>query len=304
VTVLLLAVALDLALGDPPNRFHPVSWMGTLIAAGRRTARHLPSRLLVASGVALIALVASVAYLVGAAAQAVAGWLPWSLGVLAQAWLFKCSFSLRGLVAAVWEVRDALATGDLAGARTALGRHLVSRPVDALDPEATASGAIESLSENLTDSWIAPLCFYLVGGIPAAWAYRAVNTADAMIGYRDGVLAQLGWATARFDDLLNLVPSRLGALAVGAGAWLSGERPGGAWRAWLRDGGATASPNAGQTMAAMAGALGVTLEKLGHYRLGDGERPGVVSIHRAIRVFAAAVGASLAGALLLLRAFG
>jgi adenosylcobinamide-phosphate synthase len=304
VAVLLLAVALDLALGDPPNRFHPVSWIGTLIGAGRRAALHVPSHLLLASGVALIALVATVAYLMGAAVQATAGWLPWPLGVLAQAWLFKCSFSLRGLVAAVWEVRDALATGDLAGARTALGRHLVSRPVDALDPGATASGAIESLSENLTDSWIAPLCFYLVGGIPAAWAYRAVNTADAMIGYREGVLVQLGWATARFDDLLNLVPSRLGALTVGAGAWLSGERAGGAWRAWVRDGGATASPNAGQTMAAMAGALGVTLEKLGHYRLGDGERPRVASIDRAVRVFAAAVGASLAGALLLLRVFG
>jgi adenosylcobinamide-phosphate synthase len=278
--------------------------MGTLVAAGRRAALRLPSRLLVASGVVLIALVATVAYVVGAAAQSVAGWLPWPLGLLSQAGLFKCSFSLRGLVSAVWEVRDALATGDLAGARVALGRHLVSRPVDALDPGATASGAIESLSENLTDSWIAPLCFYLVGGIPAAWAYRAVNTADAMIGYREGVLEQLGWATARFDDLLNLVPSRLGALTVGAGAWLSGARPGGAWRAWLRDGGVTASPNAGQTMAAMAGALGVTLEKLGHYRLGDGERPGVASIDRAIRVFAAAAGVSLAGALLLLRVFG
>ena len=304
MAVLLLAVAIDLALGDPPNRFHPVAWIGALIAAGRRATLHVPSRLLVAAGVALIALVATAAYVVGAAAQSVAGWLPWPLGLLAQAWLFKCSFSLRGLVAAVWEVRDALATGDLAGARMALGRHLVSRPVNALDPGATASGAIESLSENLTDSWIAPLCFYLVGGIPAAWAYRAVNTADAMIGYREGVLAQLGWATARLDDLLNLVPSRVGALAVAVGAWLSGERTAGAWRAWLRDGGATASPNAGQTMAAMAGALGVTLEKLGYYRLGDGERPGVASIDRAVRVFAAAVGASLAGALLLLRVFG
>ena len=304
MAVLLLAVVLDLALGDPPSRFHPVAWIGGLIAAGRRTAEHLPSRLLVASGMALIGVVAAVAYLAGAAAQSVAGWLPWPLRLLVQAWLFKCSFSLRGLVSAVWEVRDALATSDLAGARTALGRHLVSRPVDALDPGATASGAIESLSENLTDSWIAPLCFYLVGGVPAAWAYRAVNTADAMIGYPEGVLERLGWATARLDDLLNLVPSRAGALAVAVGAWLSGERTAGAWRAWLRDGGATASPNAGQTMAAMAGALGVTLEKLGHYRLGDGEPPGVASIDRAIRVFAAAAGACLAGAVLLFRVRG
>jgi adenosylcobinamide-phosphate synthase len=303
VAVLLLAVVLDLALGDPPNRFHPVSWMGGLIAAGRRGADRLPSPLLVTYGVALVAGVTTVAYLGALAVQAVAGWLPWPVSLLAQAWLLKSSFSLRGLVSAVWQVRDALASGDLAGARMALGRHLVSRPVDSLDPGATASGAIESLSENLTDSWVAPLCFYLVGGIPAAWAYRAVNTADAMIGYREGLLEQLGWAAARLDDLLNLVPSRLAALAVVAGAWLSGERTAGAWRAWRRDGGAPSSPNAGQTMAAMAGALGVTLEKRGHYRFGDGEAPDVAGIDRAIRVFGAAAGAGLVGVLVLLRVF-
>ena len=303
MAVLLLAVVLDLALGDPPNRFHPVSWMGGLIAAGRRGADRLPSPLLVSYGVALVAGATTVAYLGALAVQAVAGWLPWPVSLLAQAWLLKSSFSLRGLVSAVWQVRDALASGDLAGARMALGRHLVSRPVDSLDPAATASGAIESLSENLTDSWVAPLCFYLVGGIPAAWAYRAVNTADAMIGYREGLLEQLGWAAARLDDLLNLVPSRLAALAVVAGACLSGERTAGAWRAWRRDGGATSSPNAGQTMAAMAGALGVTLEKRGHYRLGDGGAPAVGGIDRAIRVFGAAAGAGLVGVLVLLRVF-
>ena len=304
MAVLLLAVVLDLCLGDPPNRFHPVSWIGSLVAAGRRGADRLPSRFLVAYGVALIAGVATIAFLGALAVQSVAGWLPWPLGLLAQAWLLKSSFSLRGLVSAVWQVRHALASGDLAGARMALGRHLVSRPVDSLDAEATASGAIESLSENLTDSWVAPLCFYLVGGMPAAWAYRAVNTADAMIGYREGLLEQFGWATARLDDLFNLVPSRLAALAVVAGAWLSGARRGGAWRAWHRDGGATSSPNAGQTMAAMAGALGVTLEKHGHYRLGLGEPPDVAAIGRALRVFGSAAGASLVGALILLRAFG
>ncbi len=301
MAVLLLAVVLDLALGDLPNPFHPVSWMGSLIAAGRRGADRLPARLLVAYGVALIAGVATVAYLGALAIQSVSGWLPWPVRLFAQAWLLKSSFSLRGLVSAVCQVRDALGSGDLAGARMALGRHLVSRPVDSLDPGATASGAIESLSENLTDSWVAPLCFYLVGGLPAAWAYRAVNTADAMIGYREGLLEQLGWATARLDDLLNLVPSRLAALVVVAGAWLSGERTAGAWRAWRRDGGATSSPNAGQTMAAMAGALGVTLEKRGHYRLGDGEAPDAAGIDRAIRVFGAAAGASLVGVLVLLR---
>jgi adenosylcobinamide-phosphate synthase len=167
----------------------------------------------------------------------------------------------------------------------------------------TGSAAVESLAENLCDGWVAPLCFYLVGGLPGAWAYRAVNTADSMIGYRDGMLEQLGGASARLDDLLNLVPSRLAALAVVAGARLGGESGSRAWDVWRRDGGLTASPNAGQTMAAMAGALGVTLEKRGHYRLGDGPAPDVAVIDRAVGVFAAAAGVALVAALVLLRAF-
>lgn len=299
----MLAVGLDLLLGDPPNRYHPVAWIGRLIAIGRRWAASVPIVLLVPYGGLLIVVVTITAVMGGLAAQAAAGWLPWPGSLLAQAWLLKCSFSLRGLVAAVWEVRDMLEAGDLAGARGSVGRHLVSRPVEELGEAATASAAVESLAENLNDSWVAPLCFYLMGGLPGAWAYRAVNTADAMIGYREGMLEQLGGASARLDDLLNLVPSRLAALAVVAGAQLGGESGSRAWGVWRRDGGSTASPNAGQTMAAMAGALGVTLEKRGHYRLGDGPPPNVAVIDRAVGVFAAAAGVALAAALVLLRAF-
>lgn len=302
MSVLLLAVALDLLLGDPSSRFHPVAWIGRLIDLGRRWADRAPPELLVLSGVLLIAVVTIAAVMGALAAQAATAWLPWPLGLFAQAWLLKCSFSLRGLVAAVWEVRDSLAAGDLAGARMAVGRHLVSRPVDGLDDEATASAAVESLAENLTDSWVAPLCFYLAGGLPGAWAYRAVNTADAMIGYREGALERLGGASARLDDLLNFVPSRLAALALVAGAWIGGEAGSRAWEIWRRDGRSTASPNAGQTMAAMAGALAVTLEKRGHYRLGAGPPPDVAAIDRATRVFAAAAGVSLVAAFLLFRA--
>ena len=303
MSVLLLAVALDLLLGDPPSRFHPVAWIGRLIALGRRWADRVPTDLLILYGAFLIVVVTTTAVMGALAAQAAAGWLPWPFGVLAQAWLLKCSFSLRGLVAAVWDVRDRLAAGDLEGARAAVGRHLVSRPVDGLDEGATASAAVESLAENLNDSWVAPLCFYLVGGVPGAWAYRAVNTADAMIGYRLGMLERLGGASARLDDLLNLVPSRLAALALVAGARLGGESGSRAREVWRREGRSTASPNAGQTMAAMAGALGVTLEKRGHYRLGDGPPPDVAVVDRAVGVFAAAAGVALVAALVLLRAF-
>ena len=299
----MLAVALDLLLGDPPSRFHPVAWIGRLIALGRRWADRVPTDLLILYGAFLIVGVTILTVMGALAAQAAAGWLPWPFDVLAQAWLLKCSFSLRGLVAAVWDVRDRLAAGDLGGARAAVGRHLVSRPVDGLDEGATASAAVESLAENLSDSWVAPLCFCLVGGVPGAWAYRAVNTADAMIGYRLGMLERLGGASARLDDLLNLVPSRLAALALVAGARIGGESGSRAWEVWCRDGGSTASPNAGQTMAAMAGALGVTLEKRGHYRLGDGPPPDVAVVDRAVGVFAAAAGVALVAGLVLLRAF-
>ena len=298
-----MAVVLDLVRGDPPNRFHPVSWIGHLIAAGRRRADRVPPCFLVIYGAALIGAVVGVAFVGGTAAQTAAAWLPWPLGLFAQAWLLKCSFSLRGLVAAVGRVRDALASGDLAAARSALARHLVSRPVDSLDQGAAASAAVESLSENLTDSWVAPLCFYVMGGIPAAWAYRSVNTADAMIGYREGLFERLGAAAARLDDLLNLLPARLAALAVVAGAGLAGASPSRAWRVWRRDAGVTESPNAGQTMAAMAGALGVTLEKHGHYRLGGGTAPDIADIDRAVRIAASAAGVSLIAVFILLRAF-
>jgi adenosylcobinamide-phosphate synthase len=303
VAVLFLAVGLDLLLGDPPSRFHPVAWLGWLIALGRRLSARVPGELLVLYGALLMVVVTIIAVLGALAAQAAAGWLPWPFGLLAQAWLLKCSFSIRDLVTAVWRVRDGLEAGDLAGACAAVGRDLVSRPVDDLDERATASAAVESLAENLTDSWVAPLCFYLVAGLPGAWAYRAVNTADAMIGYRESALEQLGGASARLDDLLNLLPSRLAALAVIAGARIGGESASRAWTVWRRDGGSTSSPNAGQTIAAMAGALGVTLEKRGHYRLGDGLLPDVAALDRGVGVFAGAAGVVFVAALVLLRVF-
>jgi adenosylcobinamide-phosphate synthase len=168
----------------------------------------------------------------------------------------------------------------------------VSRDTTGLDEDAVASAAVESLAENLTDGVVAPLCFYVAGtalggvagGLALAWAYRAVNTADAMIGYRRDELEYLGRATARTDDVANYVPARLAAAALVAAAWLVRESAEGAARVLRREGRRTESPNAGLTMAAMAGALGVTLEKHGHYRLGAGPPPDPAAIDRAMRV--------------------
>jgi len=207
--------------------------------------------------------------------------------------------SLRRLMEAARAVAVPLAAGDLEAARELVALHLVSRPTAMLGPDEVASAAVESLAENLTDALVAPVCFYLVFGLAGAAAYRAINTADAMIGYRDGALEWFGKLAARLDDVVNFVPARLAALGLVVGAAAAGENARGAARVLRRDGASTASPNAGRTMAAMAGALGLTLAKRGAYRLGDGRPPTAGDVGRAVRVLAWAAALTL-GALLLL----
>jgi adenosylcobinamide-phosphate synthase len=289
MSVLLLALAMDLALGDPPNRWHPVAWTGHALALGRRRLAGAPRGRLLFGGAALVGVVA----LLAAGAAHTVGWLlePWPPArLVAEAWLLKCAFSVRGLFAAVLRVRGALVRGDLDGARATLGADLVSRPTSTLAAGLAGSAAVESLAENLTDSLVAPLFFFALGGLSAAWAYRVINTADAMLGYREGELEYLGKTAARLDDLLNWVPARIAAAFIVVGAGLGRGSARDAWRVLRRDGAHTASPNAGLTMAAMAGALGVTLSKPGHYSLGAGRCPDPASIAQACRVAAGAAG--------------
>jgi adenosylcobinamide-phosphate synthase len=181
--------------------------------------------------------------------------------------LLKPTFALRELGRAARRVRDALAAGRIDQARRDLGS-LCSRDASRLDPPLLVAGAVESLAENASDSLVAPLVYYALFGLPGAVFYRAVNTLDAMIGYR-GRYEHLGKAAARLDDALNLLPARLTALLLLPAGWACGADPVRGLRVLRRDGAATESPNAGRPMAAMAGLLGVELEKRGHYRLGD-----------------------------------
>lgn len=294
--VLLVALLLDLLLGDPPNRFHPVAWTGRLLAWGRERARtSRPSWLMLSGGGVLVGVLA-LAGSVAAVASWVAGRLGWP-GLLLEAALLKYTFSLRGLVGAAGEVRRGLTVEDLVAARQRVGWHLVSRPTGTLSAGEVASATVESVAENLTDSVVAPLFFFLLGGLPGAWAYRVVNTADAMWGYREGRLEYWGKPAARLDDLMNWIPSRLAAIAIVLGALVAGESATSAWRTMWREHGRTVSPNAGWTMAAMAGALGVALEKPGVYRLGSGSLPGVEAIGRAVRVVVGASGFAVAASL-------
>ena len=296
-TVILLAVALDLAVGEPTTRWHPVAWLGR---AFHWAERRVPGRS-VADGAAAVMLVTACAWTVARWLEAVSRRLSWA-GVAVEALALKPAFAVRQLIGATAGVEAALRAGDLGTARFRVGRDLVSRPTGDLGAAEVASAAIESLAENLVDSIAAPVLAYAVAGLPAAWAYRAVNTADAMWGYRDERYERFGKAAARLDDLLNLVPARLGAAALAAGATLAGENGGGAVRvAWAQHG-RTASPNAGWPMAAMAGALGVGLAKRGTYRLGDRALPSSPdSIRRARLVLGCAAAVTIgltAGSLL------
>ena len=294
--VLLLALAIDLALGDPPNRYHPVAWLGRLLAAGRRRlCRGSPISLL-AGGTAITLTVATFAAVIGAGVTSLAHRLGFA-GLVLEAMALTCLLSLRGLVVTAREVAAYLGRGDLVGARRAVGYHLVSRPTADLDADHVASAAVESVAENLTDSLVAPALCFLAGGLAAASFYRVINTADAMFGYREGALEYFGKVAARLDDLMNLIPARLAGLGVVAGAALARESASGAFTALRRDRRRTASPNAGWTMSAMAGALGVTLEKPGAYRLGAGHPPSAGDIERSLRVLYAAVIVSLVGLL-------
>ena len=293
---LALAIAIDRVAGDPPTRLHPVGALGALARALEVVAPHHAEgrrRYGLGAAVALPLLAATTAALLPALFGARRG--PARAAV--DAGLLSLGFALRTLLDRVREVEDALGHDDLEEARALLARHLVSRDVSGLGRGEVAAATIESLAENLSDSVIAPWLWYAAGGLPAAWAYRAANTLDALWGYRTERYRGLGEAAARADDVLNLVPARLTALAICAAAIRHGAGAR-ALRQWRLDAGRTESPNAGHPMAAMAGALGVQLGKRGVYVLGEGLRaPTSADISRARRI-ASEAAALTAGALI------
>ena len=282
LAVLALAVALDLAFGELPARFHPTVWMGRTVDIAEKLAPMKGPMGLIAGGV--MALVVAGLWIAAAyfALSALHG-LHQVAYILIGAVLLKTTFSLRMLHQSAAHVRGRVAAGDILQARHGL-RSLVSRDSSLLSPEQAVGAAVESVSENMSDSFVGPWLFFALFGLPGAVAYRVINTLDSMIGYR-GEYEFLGKASARLDDLINLIPSRVAALLlVFSSAFLPGQTTAGAWRIMWRDHGRTQSPNAGWPMSSMAGALGVELEKTGQYRLGDSTRPVVPhDITQAIR---------------------
>ena len=265
----LLAGLLDVAFGEPPNAIHPVAWLGRLIALLERGAPHERPRAEFAYGVVIVAVATAAAAGAGLGICLAMTHLPWWLALPLGAAALKVSFSLRGLVGAGRYVQRALSgDSDSAAAREGL-RALVSRDRD-LSPSQVASAAIESLAENLSDSVVAPLLCFALFGLPGALVYRAINTMDAMVGYH-GRYEYLGKPAARLDDAANWIPARLTGLLLVALAGVRGR--GAAARAALRrQRRRSSSPNKLWTIAPMAGALDVQLEKPGAYVVGLSDR--------------------------------
>jgi len=274
----------ELAAGYPLRLYravgHPVSWIGNLITLlddrlnGATAAPQMRRRNGIAALLVLLAIVGVIAFITEYVLLRV------PLGGLVAALVASTFVAQRSLYQHVTDVADALENGGVAEGRVAVA-HIVGRDTETLDRAGIARAAIESLAENFSDGIVAPVLWMVIGGLPGAALYKAINTADSMIGHRTPRYAEFGWVAARLDDLVNLPASRLCALLlVAAAAFRKRASAGRAWRAVRRDAARHRSPNAGYPEAAMAGALGLSLGGPRAYAgvliedapMGDGQR--------------------------------
>jgi adenosylcobinamide-phosphate synthase len=293
-----LGAALDAIAGDPRGWPHPVRGIGLLIARVEGALRALLRRgggpaAERAAGVALAGVVVAVTAGVAWGVVAACDRLGAVAGLLGRALLVHWGLAARNLGDEALRVADA---PDLPAARRELAR-IVGRDTRDLDGAEVGRACVETVGENANDGVVAPLFWYAVGGPAGLWAFKAINTLDSMVGYRDARYRHLGWASARLDDLAGLIPARLTWLVIAATAALVGERAGGALRVGWRDGRKHPSPNSAWGEAAMAGALGVQLGGMATYggvprpkpTLGDpGAAIGPATVRRAVRLLWAA----------------
>lgn len=268
------AYTMDAMLGDPRTWPHPVRLLGRSIKASERLIRQVAhsERGLQAGGVLLAVtlplLVWAATWGLITGATHVSPWL----GTLTALYLAYTTLAARDLQDHALAVSSALERQDLPAARDALSL-IVGRETEKLEEPEVIRATVETVAENASDGVIAPLLFLAVGGAPLAMAYKAVNTLDSMIGYRDSRYQTLGWGSARLDDVLNFIPARLSGLLLVVAAFIWRCRGKAAWRIMCRDGHQHPSPNSGVPEAAMAGALGVQLGGMNYYHGVLHERP-------------------------------
>jgi adenosylcobinamide-phosphate synthase len=288
-----LALLIELLIGYPAGLFraigHPVTWMGRLISLldVGLNRESMAAEWRQAAGVVAVLLLAGITVAVSLALAH--GLAAFPFGLVGVAIVGSTLLAQRSLHEHVARVAAALEREGLAGGRVAVSQ-IVGRDPAALDEAGVARAAIESLAENFSDGVVAPALWMTIAGLPGATAYKAINTADSMIGHRTKRHGSFGWAAARLDDLVNLPASRLAALLVVAAALVTpGASAAGAWRALRRDAARHRSPNAGYPEAAVAGARGLALAGPRRYGgvliddavMGDGRRDATAADIRA-----------------------
>jgi len=265
-----LAYSLDWLIGDPTWLPHPVRWMGRTISGGEWLLR----RFIRAPGSELVAGLVLTVFVVGT--FGIGSWivLLWlrglnpALAFVVSVYLAASTLATRSLLDEARAVRVFLVNGDLLSARQQVSR-IVGRDTQELDEPEVTRAVIETLAESASDGIVAPMFYLAIGGVPAALAYKAVNTLDSMIGHRDKHYEFFGKCAARLDDVASFIPARITALLLVCAAWTLHLDWRGAWRIMRRDGAKHKSPNAGRTESAMAGALGV---RVGGPNFYEGER--------------------------------
>ena len=299
-----LGFLLDLWLADPGWMPHPVVLMGKCITrleeVLRRRLPATPKGERAAGCVLAVVLPVGTLVLTGAICL-LAGRIHPLLGLAVQTFWCWQALAVKGLAEESKNVYRQLAAEDLPGARRAVAR-IVGRDTQALTEEGVTKAAVETVAENFSDGVVAPLFYMMIGGAPLALCYKAVNTMDSMIGYKNQRYLQFGRAAAKLDDAANYLPSRLAAVFWIAAAGLTGQDVPNAWRIWRRDRRNHASPNSAQTESACAGALGVQLAGPAYYfgeyynkpTIGDAKRPiEPRDILRANRMLFAGAGLAL-----------
>ncbi len=276
IIIIGFAIILDLIFGDPKNRYHPTAWIGNFIGSITTCMKNGSQNLEKFGGIFIVLIPVSISCIV------LFG-LEFSIDLInAEFWsvvistifgiiLFKMTIAIRGMELHALAVLDSIQKNDLTQARKNLSM-IVKRNTKNLDKNHILSGTLESLSENIVDGITGPMFYFALFGLPGAFAYRIVNTVDSMVGYKTYMFKNLGWFGANCDNILNYIPSRLTGLTMVLGAMLLGHDWKNCYAIFKRDGKKTDSPNAGYPMAALAGALGTTFEKIEHYSLGSGNQ--------------------------------
>jgi len=273
--VLLLAVLFDILFGEPPAFIHPVVWMGKLInlfvTKAPQIQRKIYGLFMVIFCVGITVLLASSLELIGTGI----------LGLVIMAYLLKSSFSIRMLLVSAIGIQKDLDSGKIEKVRNDL-KTFVGRDTSNLDEKQSASAVIESLAESFVDGILSPLFYFLLFGLPGALSYRMINTLDSMVGYKKEPFKELGYAAAKFDDIVNFVPARMSLVIIFISSIFFGK-PLDTIKTCIHDHNKTASPNSGWPMAAVSGALNVRLEKVGFHVLGDKyQHPGTLHIKKAV----------------------